>query len=316
MRTLVFVVAATLVTGCAFFPRQTEQRKLSDVVDAIQLAVDQVAELKPWEASEKEAKHWSEACTLQSAEASKQCLGMLSEADKVCRASCPGGACGYAQQELCRRVSVGEDREALCDGQLKGSPWCTAALACGQSVKDREPLCAAAKSVAVPELKQAIVTLATEESTQSKGEVKLMVVAFGGGGSRSATNTVSLALLPRVRSEKYQGIATASSALLPARPPSKPLSSEALALARDLKGLLSDAIKSVSVEYDKATGIAGRPPMALAGLDLEVALTITSDGSLGIEKAWSTPAGVELSRSSSSKLNNTLKLTFARAGGE
>lgn len=127
-------------------------------------------------------------------------------------------------------------------------------------------------------------------------------------GGRTATNTITLTLLPRVREADYGSVP------LPGldRPEAKALSPAAAALAQDIRALLLSAIQSVATDYDQTGGKAVRPPMATAGIDIELALTLTSKGTIGIEKAWTLPAGIELSNTASSKSANTIKLSFAR----
>lgn len=309
MRVILWAAFITFVAGCAFVPKQTDQRSLNDVVDAIQFAVDDLAAEKDlWNGSEKEFAHWAGACTQAKVVASNACAVMLGEADAACRKSCPNGNCGYAHQEICRKLTQGEDRGGLCSGPLKSSSWCPAAEACQGALQERGRLCEAADSVSVPTLKQAVITLATEEANDSTASAKVMVVAFGGGAGRSATNAISLTLSPRVREEKYGSIA------LPGldRPPVKAPSPAAIALSKDLKTLLTSAIKSVATEYDKKGDLTLRPPMAMAEFDVEVSLILTRSGSLGIEKAWTLPAGIEIGSTATSKKSNTLKISYSR----
>lgn len=308
-KALAVFVSMLLCVGCAVSPKQSEQRSLSDVVDALQFAVDDIAAKKDlWKGSEQEFSHWAGACKAARQQASQACTAMLSQADVVCRAACSSGSCGAAHQEICRKLSVGEDRGGLCTGAFKGSAWCPLADACASAADDRDRLCGSAKSTAVPKLKQATVSLATEEANESSGTVKLLVVAFGGGAGRTATNAITLTLLPRVREADYGSVP------LPGldRPEAKVLSPAAAALAQDIRALLLSAIQSVATDYDQTGGKAVRPPMATAGIDIELALTLTSKGTIGIEKAWTLPAGIELSNTASSKSANTLKLSFAR----
>jgi hypothetical protein len=301
------VACLLVLIGCINTPKPTVQRSLVDVVDALQFAVEEVGRDGVWKASEQEQAHWNEACKQARETASRNCVLMLAEADKVCRSLCASGSCGFPSQELCRKAAAGEDRVGLCAGPFKGSPWCGAAMTCAVQTQARDSTCQAAASISSPQLKEATVTLATEEASETNAKVKLMVVAFGGGAGRTATNAVKLQLLPRVRSKDY------NSDVLPKVPGEKVMSPEAQAFAAELKALLASAVAAVVKEDDATTGVVARPPMALGAFDIEVALTLTSSGKLGIEKAWSTPAaGVELGTSASAKTSNVLKVSFAR----
>ncbi len=300
-----------LLMGCINFPNDTTQRSLVDVVDAIQYAVEEISRDEVWEATAAEQRHWNQACELVRKSASESCVAMLFEADKACRTHCAGGSCGLASQELCRKLVTGDDRVALCAGPLKNQAWCASAATCADHSRNRNRICEAAASISHPELKEAVVTLATEEAVQASAKVKVMVVAFGGGRGKASTNAVKLQLLPRVRSKDYASDGLPPLDRLPAMPSDRVISQEARAFASELKVLLASAV-SAAVREQEGGSIA-RPPMALGAFDVEVALTVTRDGKLGIEKAWTTPvAGIDLGTSASAKTINSLKVSFAR----
>lgn len=305
MRRLLLVsLAIVLFSGCAVFEKY-DQRPLGEVVDAVQYAVEELARDNVWKATQQEQAHWAQACKNASDDSSKKCVRSLLEADKFCRQLCPAGNCGAAHGEICRKMSVGEDRVGLCDSEAKDSAWCKVAEACTIAVGERSRTCSAAASISYPQLTQAQVTLAIEQTQEAGVSANLMVVSFGTSNSRISANTKTIRLLPRVRDLPY------GSGPLPPMPPDKQTSERTIAFARELKSLLKEAVASVVRESE--AGSIARPPMALDGIDLEVSLVLKRDGTLGIEKAWPTSVlGIKLGGGAGETRSNVLRISYAR----
>lgn len=298
--------------GCCLLPGRDEatvQKSLSDVVDAIQLAVDAAAKDDVWNATQAERLHLSSACKLAKDDALSSCTGMLARADSMCQALCKQGGCGVAFEQRCKALSEGDGADLLCTANGGGDAiWCRHAPACLTQRATAANICGAAASIAVPSLKQATLTVAVERSRDASLGVDVIVVSFGASRSQVATNTVQMVMKPRVRDPKYQSDG------LPPMPKVRDVSPMAKELASNLTQLIVNAVKATVKEYDEKDKSLARPPTALSDLTIDFSLVIDEGGKLGIKKTWeAADAGIELGGKAGVKATNKLTIQYARA---
>jgi hypothetical protein len=307
---LSLLLVAVAVSGCCLLsPRDdtTVQKSLVDVVDAIQLAVDIAAKDDVWKATDEEQKHWGAACSKSKEVAAVSCGGMLVRADALCQGLCQRGGCGYAFEQRCKALADGQGSESLCAAGSGGDgQWCKFATPCARDRAEVTRTCDAAASIAVPSLKQAVLSVAVERSKEASAGVDILVVSFGASQSRAATNTIEMTLKPRVRDSKY-GVA-----VLPMMPKVRDVSPAAKALAEDLTKLIVNSVQAAVKEYDEQG--KARAPTAMAELTIEFSLVIDQSGKLGLKKTWEAASvGIDLGAKSGLKSTNTLKIQYARA---
>lgn len=290
----------------------SDQKKLAEVVDAIQYAIEQAAKSKAWGATEVEAKHWGESCKAASEAASVACVRMVDKAVPLCKLACPNGQCDPASQLQCQKYVMAEDFAGLCKDAPTGAKgdWCTSALICTNASKSRAQICANAETIVMPELLKADLSLTVEQTKNVSAGINILIVSFGGGRSEVASNVVSMTLKPRARDVKY------ASDVLPLVPEPKVVSEDAKALAAQLSDLITDAVAASVKEYGPGPGGVGavpaRAPVLLSDLQVTFSLVVEKNGKLGIKKAWEAPAGIEFGAESGFKRANSLTITYAR----
>lgn len=299
----------TLTVGL-FEDEERTSKALGEVVDAIQYAVDEAATDDVWLATKVEREHWDNACKAARSGEAKACSAMLDSAIEICSVKCPGGQCNFAVEERCRRFANGQDRAVICpSGDKLQSAWCTNAGACTRAREQSAERCGAAASIRLPRLKQAYLSLAVEEGSKANASVNFMLVSFGGGRTRTTTNTVEMTLLPRVRSVDY------GSDILPKLPDARDLPEDTKKLAAQLKSMVVEAVRSTvreQVSDQQGNKVAARPPMAIGQLQINFSLIIDENGGLGLKKEFDIPAGFDLSGGGSIKQTNVLKIIYAQ----
>lgn len=305
----ILFILGVLASGCSSQRVSSAglERPLPEVVDALQYAIEDVDRANLWAGTAVEQKHWLNACSAARETASKDCTQMLLVAGSICQRSCRGRTCNYADNEICRRFSVGEDRVALCGSTFRNTEWCNAAQACNTKTNLRDSVCGAAASLTPPRLDHASVVLAVERAGKLGASINALVVVFEAGGSHTASNTISLELGPRIRSIDY------GSDTLPPIPDPKTVSPEAIKLSSEIKALLTDAITAVIRDNQPASDgstAAVTPPMNLKNFEVELALTLESSGKLGIKKTFLEPVSVGVDAGVESKKSNTIKIVF------
>jgi hypothetical protein len=290
-----------------------EEKALADVVDAVQFAVDIAAKDKVWNATSKEADHWAQACEVASKTSADSCHGMIEKAQPMCQGDCPNGQCNLVAQRRCESYVSGAAFGVMCSQAKKTGvavdTWCNAAEACISARTSAAGICASSELVRLPQLVEATLTLAVERTTSRDAGLNILIVSFNTGRSESSANSISMVLKPRTRSIDYGTVD------LPMDfPPERTVSKEAQALATQLSTLITDAVKASVKEYDmlpNGTTTVARAPMLMAELEVSFSLTVDSNGSLGIKKAWG-GIGAELGGEYGTKRVNTLSIRYAR----
>lgn len=309
-----FVAAAIFaLSGCESLWRgedPKQKKALADVVDAVQYAVDQAAADKAWLATKKELDHWTAACRAAKEGTSGACVVMQDEAAGLCRAACPSGRCDPGAEHRCQQYIKGEDVPGLCLANLPANDvrgrWCPAARTCAAKTQEQMRICSNIATLQLPALSKAELTLAVERKVEKSVELNVLLVSFGGGRSQASSNSVSMTLKPRVRDGDYGVVAMDPI-------PSKTVSAEAQKLASQLGELIREALAASVKEYEPGKpGIAARPPMLMSDLSITFTLVVDSNGSLGIKKAWDTPAGIEIGAGTSTKRSNSLTISYSR----
>lgn len=306
------LLVSVATAGCCLLPARDEatvQKSLTDVVDAVQLAIDAAAKDDVWKATEAEQLHLSSACKLAKDDSVSSCSGMLARADSMCQALCKQGGCGVAFEQRCKALTEGDGADLLCATSGGGDAiWCKHAPACLTQRAAAANVCGAAASIAVPSLKQAMLTVAVERSKDASLGVDVIVVSFGASRSQVATNTVQMTMKPRVRDPKYR------TEDLPPMPKVRGVSPAAKELAGNLTQLIVNAVKATVKEYDDGDKSIARPPTALSDLTIDFSLVIDEGGKLGIKKTWeAADAGIELGGKAGVKATNKLTILYARA---
>jgi hypothetical protein len=314
MRAYLFAVASTIVLiGCAGFwqaedPKQ--KKALTDVVDAVQYAVDQAAADKTWLTTEKELDHWTKACRAAKEGSSGACVVMQDEAASLCRNACTSGKCDLFAEHRCQQYIKGEDVSGLCSASIPNNDvrgrWCSAARTCAVKIQEQMRICNSIATLQLPTLSKAELTLAIERQSEKSVGINMLIVSFGGGKSKVSSNSINMTLKPRIRAEDYGVIAMDPI-------PSKQVSPEAQVLAGQLGQLIREALAASVKEYETGKpGIAVRPPLLMSDLSVTFTLVLDSNGSLGIKKAWETPAGIEVGAGMSTKRSNSLTISYSR----
>ena len=306
------LLATVLLGGCEHMQQSDGLHKempLDDVVEALQYAIETAARDKAWEATAGENKHWSEACVIQKKNVAAACFAMFNKAIPLCQQACSGSNCSPTGQRQCERLIKGESVDQLCLSSVAGAEaeWCTTARSCNEATKASAQVCENAATIVMPELEKAEVTLSVERKTEAAGSIDILIVSFGGGRSESASNTVTMTLKPRIRDVNYD------STQISPLPDVKAISPRVRALADGIAKSIANAVAASVKEYEgTAKGVPMRGPVHVSDLEVSFSLTVEDNGTLGIKKAWSTPAGIELSGGRSSKRANTLTVTYAR----
>lgn len=306
------LLASALLSGCEHMQRPAgahQEMPLDDVVEALQYAIETAAKDKAWEATAAENKHWGEACLIQKKNVAAACFAMFNKAVPLCQQACSGANCSPAGLRQCERLIKGESVDQLCPSSVAGAQaeWCAVARGCNESTKTSAQICENAETIVMPELEKAEVTLSVERKTEAAGSINILIVSFGGGRSELANNTVTMTLKPRVRDVKYD------STQISPMPDAKAVSPRIRALADEIAKSITTAVAASVKEYEgTAKGIPRRGPVHVSDLEVSFSLTVEGNGTLGIKKAWSVPAGIELSGGRSSKRVNTLTVTYAR----
>jgi len=306
------LLATALLGGCEHMQRPGgahQEMPLDDIVEALQYSIDTAAKDKAWEATAGENKHWNEACAIERKSVAAACFAMFNKAVPLCQKACSGANCNPTGQRQCERLIKGESVDQLCPSSVAGAQaeWCIAARSCNETTKTSAQICENAETIVMPELEKAEVTLAVERKAEAAGSINILIVSFGGGRSESASNVVTMTLKPRVREVKYE-----STEITP-MPDAKAVSPRVRALADGLAKSIIDAVASSVKEYEgTAKGVPKRGPVHISDLEVSFSLTVENNGTLGIKKAWSMPAGIDLSGGRSSKRANTLTVTYAR----
>lgn len=303
-------ILAMLATGCMHnqVRGDTIQQSLENVVDIVQLAVDKAAQENPWKATEEERAHWAAACKKEKASVTSSCKLVLDASFDQCEEWCgKQGSCSFANQQRCRVLLEAKDYSAYCGAKPVNAALCQYATSCTASRTDAATACKAAESISVPGLKHSVLTLVVERATKASAGVNIIVVSFGASSSEVATNTVQMTLKPRVRDAKYGSV----------EPPMPPMREARNAIqkhvdiADELAKLITDAVKATVKEMEGGKTV--RPPMAMAGLEIEFSLVSDREGNIGIKKAWELPvAGIDLGAKSGEKSTNKLKLVYGR----
>lgn len=323
VRTLVALTSTSVaLLGCCLFPTSNDEPEiavpLEDVIDAVQFAVEEASKTGIWDATAAELKHWGKACEETEAKKAASCFGATAAAKGVCDEFCPGGKCDSVGEALCTQVVQGGAKTALClTGGATTSArrsWCEAIARCDANSTVAAQACKAGKSIAVPKLKQAKLSVAIDAVRSVEGSASVLVVTFGGSAKSTRSNSVDLTLLPRVRSVDY-GVAG-----LPALPQAKTVSPKAREMAQDLVGLISSAVKAAGKEYEGPAPTDGnvpqtiaRPPMALSELNVSFSLSLEKSGKLGLKKEFATPvASVSVGGAIGGTRKNSLTITYAR----
>lgn len=304
------LVCINLLAGCCHLETRGHveiQKSLEEVVDAVQYAIDIAAKEKVWEATAKEIEHWEAACKKAREVAQAGCRDLLVYADAICQSWCKAGNCGYVHEQRCKALlEAKQDNFACLDAKGQQAAWCKAAAACAPARGSAAEACRNAGSIAVPQLKEAVLSLAIQRTGEASAGLDVLVVSFGGSISQIATNTIGMTLRPRVRSKDY------GSDDLPAMPAPRIVPESTMSVANDLATLIISAVKASVKEYDKQNA-AARPPTALANLEIEFSLVVDKSGNLGIKKTWDAlSVGIDLSGKTGLNTTNTLKITYAR----
>ena len=160
-------------------------------------------------------------------------------------------------------------------------------------------------------LKQAVLTLALEQTVTEGGSVSLLIVSFGAERQLMASNTVELTMRPRVREANYskgvKGLRISGSP-----PPAKQISEKARSMGSNLGHTILGAIQASVREYDTDPGKPKRPPMAMAALEVTFSLVLDQKGNLGLKKEWASPISLELGGGKATMRANTLVVSYAR----
>ncbi|MEM7432647.1 MAG: trypco2 family protein [Pseudomonadota bacterium] len=311
IRIAVIFFALTLA-GCKHIEPGPEEvgavYDLETVVEAVQYAIDESEAHSAWSATQKEKAHWDEVCKLASANEAKFCGGMRASAEEICEEKCDG-TCSPVDVLFCEGLASGSLYAEQCASPSSDlvTGWCQDATQCLAVRKDKKRFCDARQAATLPKLKTAELTLKIEESQKGSGGVSLFVVEFGGSRARSSASTVTLELKPRVREQEYGGVEA------PSDLKDREASEQVKALSGNLSELITSAVKAGTLEVVDNQGNAFKPPLALSGFKVVLALSVTKDGKLSIGKEWdSVPAKISLGSEDKESLTNTLTLTYSR----
>jgi len=315
-RWLLLSLMLSLLAGCGHWNQLSpppDEKALVDVVDAVQFAVDMAAADKVWEATSKESEHWDLACKTANVASAESCHGMLEKAQPLCQSDCPNGHCNLLAQRRCEVLASGVGRSAMCSPLRKPgaaiAAWCQAADSCVDAQKTATRICASADLVQLPKLSHATLTLAVERTTTTAAGLNILVVSFNKSRSETSANSVSMTLKPRNRTRDYGSVELPDDF-----PPERSVSPRAQALAAQLSTLIKQAVSASVKEYDpqpNGATIVARAPMLLSDLEVSFSLTVDSNGSLGIKKAWD-GVGAELGGETGTKHANTLSIKYTR----
>lgn len=313
MRILVFAIPVfALITACDPTRVKPTQAtfELATIVEAVQYAIDQAADDTAWNATKAERDHWAASCKSNSDDSAKACGDMRNASRVLCDAACDSGVCSPIEKFYCEVLANGKAHPELCGSTNNGEAiqtWCTKADECLEKRKEAKRVCDAAKAISFPELQKADLSLKVEETKKQGTDISIFIVEFGSSRTSSSASTVSLEMKPRVRSEEYPGVD-------PLTQEDRKISEQAKELGSNLAELIKSAVRAGTLEIADDSGNVVRPPLALSGFKIELALSITDDGKLSVGKEWdSVPASISIGGEGKSSLANTLTITYARS---
>ena len=309
------VTTSLLLVACCSIgnkPNNEVTYDLEKVVEAVQYAVDQASTHQAWETSEKELAHWTEFCKSQTVKAAEKCALAREASKPLCNSSCSSSKCSPADKLFCESLLSGDARHELCssrgDTSSENKDWCNKITDCIAEKSTAEQACSAVKTLTLPKLKKATLSLKIENGGKVGGNINVIVVKFGGESKTSSASTVTLEFMPRIREKAYGSIG-------PLNVNNRQPSDAAKKLSGDLSDLIVSALIAGTQEIVKSSGNNEmvRPPMSMSAMKIEMALSVTSNGELTIGKEWDTiPASFEVGGGLSHGLTNSLTLEYAR----